>query len=291
MSEPNPEGEPRPGVLRRIAAGAWHVPAGFALLLRNPRLWPLAALPVLLAVFFMLLGGILGIFLIPRVEAAFGTTPGTRPVWIELPTSLLLWTAMVGTGVFLGLGIALLLATPALEQLSKQVEARVRGAAIDSSRGLVWELAQSLRGGFYFLLAAPGVFLLGLIPVLGPFLSALWGGRAVALQMTDPALTRRGLSLRERWRWHRDWRAESQGFGLAGMVGLLVPVANLLLAPAMVAGGTLLVLSLEPLTPPRPRAPAQTPAPEEADASAPGETTQDGPDEPLDQDQDESATG
>jgi CysZ protein len=165
---------------------------------------------------------------------------------------------MIGTGVFLGFGVALLLATPALEQLSRQVEARVRGAPIDSSRGLVWELAQSLRGGFYFLLAAPGVFLLGLIPVVGPFFSALWGGRAVALQMTDPALTRRGLPVRERWRWHREWLAESQGFGIAGMIALLVPFANLLLGPALVAGGTLLVLSLEPLastktseTPPR----------------------------------------
>jgi CysZ protein len=154
---------------------------------------------------------------------------------------------MIGTGVFLGFGVALLLATPALEQLSRQVEARVRGAPVDSSRGLVWELAQSLRGGFYFLLAAPGVFLLGLIPVIGPFFSALWGGRAVALQMTDPALTRRGLPLRERWRWHREWLPESQGFGIAGVIALLVPFANLLLGPALVAGGTLLVLSLEPL--------------------------------------------
>ena len=63
--------------------------------------------------------------------------------------------------------------------------------------------------------------------------------------MTDPALTRRGLSFREKRRWHRAWRAESMGFGLAGMVGLLVPFANLLLGPALVAGGTLLVLDLE----------------------------------------------
>jgi len=33
----------------------------------------------------------------------------------------------------------------------------------------------------------------------------------------------------------------------AGMIALLVPFANLLLGPALVAGGTLLVLSLEPL--------------------------------------------
>jgi CysZ protein len=259
MSEAPSETSRRPGFVRRLAAGAWHVPAGFAIILGNPRLWPLAVLPVAFAVVLMFLGGVLGVFLIPWADARFAPPAGARPVWVELPTSLLLWTAMVGAGVFLGLGLALLLSTPALEQLSRQVEARVRGAAVDSSHGLVWELARSLQGGFYFLLAAPGVFLLGLIPLVGPFLSALLGGRAVAFQMTDPALTRRGVSFKGRWRWHQEWRAESQGFGLAGMIGLLVPFANLLLGPALVAGGTLLVVSLEPLSedradePPHPR--------------------------------------
>jgi CysZ protein len=259
-----------------VAAGAWYVPAGFAVILRNPRLWPLAALPVALAGLFMFLGAVLGIFLIPRVEARFGPTPGAHPVWIELPASLLLWTAMVGAGAFLGLGVALLLATPALEQLSRQIEKRVRGAVVESKRGLVWELAQSLRAGFYFLLAAPGVFLLGLIPVVGPFFSAMWGGRAVALQMTDPALARRGMAFRERWGWHRDWLPESQGFGLAGMIGLLVPFANLLLGPALVAGGTLLVVSLEPLS--REATPFEElpRAPDDADETEPREATADG---------------
>jgi CysZ protein len=265
MSEPSPEAAPRPGLVRRVAAGAWHVPAGFVILMGNPRLWPIALIPVVLAVLSMFFGAVLGIFLIPRVEARFGLTPGEHPVWIELPAGLLLWTAMIGAGVFLGLGVAMLLATPALEHLSRRVEARIRGVSVDSSRGFVWELAQSLQGGFYFLLAAPGVFLLGLIPVVGPFFSALWGGRAVALQMTDPALTRRGLSLRERLRWHRQWRPESQGFGLAGMIGLLVPFANLLLGPALIAGGTLLVLSLEPLG-------ASEPATDTADQSSDKDT-------------------
>ncbi len=270
MSELPPESPGRPGFVRRAAAGAWHVPAGFGILLRTPRLWPLAVLPVVLAVLLTSLGAVLGIFLIPRVESHFALAPGTRPVWIELPASLLLWTAVVGSGVFLGLGVALLLAAPALEQLSRRVEARVRGSVVDSSRGLVWELAQSLRGGLYFPLAAPGVFLLGLIPLLGPFLSALWGGRAVAFQMTDPALTRRGRGFKERWRWHREWLPESQGFGLAGMVGLLVPFANLLLAPALVAGGTLLVLALEPLSPPD-TGESERPRDEPADAPPEGE--------------------
>jgi len=90
-----------------------------------------------------------------------------------------------------------------------------------------------------------GLFLLGFIPFVGPFLSLVWGARAVAMQMTDPALTRRGMSFRDKRRWHRQWRAETLGFGLAGMLGFVVPLANLLLGPALVTGGTLLVLELE----------------------------------------------
>jgi CysZ protein len=74
--------------------------------------------------------------------------------------------------------------------------------------------------------------------------------------MTDPALTRRGLSFSDKRRWHRRWRAESLGFGLAGMLGLLVPFANLVVGPALVAGGTLLVLDLEDVDAERPQQPA-----------------------------------
>jgi CysZ protein len=275
MSEDETDVAPdRPGLVRRAAAGAWHVPGGFAFLLRRPGLWPLAVLPAGLALVLMLAGAALGLYLIPHAEAAFEAPPGARPWWIELPSTLLLWVAMVGSGVFLGLGAALLLASPLLDHLSKQVEVRVRGTSPDAGRGLAWELAESLRAGLYVLVAAPGVFLLGLIPLLGPFLSALWGAQAVTRQMTDPSLTRRGLGLAAKWRWHREWWPESQGFGLAGMVALLVPFANLVLAPALVVGGTLLVLALEPLGTKGDGAETKRPAPA-VDCRSPGEA---GPD-------------
>ncbi len=120
-----------------------------------------------------------------------------------------------------------------------------RGLLEDASRGLVFEVKESLRGAVYFLLAAPVLFLLGFIPLVGPLLALMWGARAVALQMTDPTLSRRGMSFADKRRWHALWRVETQGFGLAGMLGLIVPFANLLLGPALVTGGTLLVLELE----------------------------------------------
>jgi CysZ protein len=238
-------GPARPGPLRRAAAGAWHVAAGFAFLLRRPRLWALAALPCLVAMALFSLGAFAGLLLVPRVEAVVLPPPGRLPEWIALPASVLLWIATAGAGAFLGFGLALVLAAPLLDQLSRRVEASARGMAGDASPGLVFELTESLRGSLYFLVAAPGLFVLGFIPLVGPFLSLVWGARAVAMQMTDPALSRRGMSFRDKRRWHRQWRAETLGFGLAGMLGFVVPLANLLLGPALVTGGTLLVLELE----------------------------------------------
>jgi len=235
----------RPGLLRRAAAGAWEVPAGFWFLARNPRLWPLAALPTILAVLLAGTGAFAGLVLVPRIDASLGPSPGSLPEWLALPMSVLLGIATIGAFAFLGLGLAFALAAPLLDELSRRVESRARGTVEDASRGLRSEILDSLRGALYFLAAAPGMFLLGFIPILGPLLSVLWGGRAVAMQMTDPALTRRGLRFADKRGWHREWRVETLGFGVAGMLGLIVPLANLLIAPALVTGGTLLVLDLE----------------------------------------------
>ena len=64
-------------------------------------------------------------------------------------------------------------------------------------------------------------------------------------------------------RMHFDEAGESSlGFGLAGMVTLVVPFANFLLAPALAVGGTLLVLELEEdlVVPDRPAPPPTAPA-------------------------------
>ncbi len=234
-----------PGALRRLAAGAWHVPAGFAFLFRNPRLLPLAILPVLLVMVFLVGGLVIGAFVGASVEPRLAPGPGHAPPGVVFLASLLLWTAALGAGMVLGVGLALALAAPVLDLLSRRVEALVRGETLEQARGLRFEVLESLRGAFYFLGAAPGVFLLGLIPVVGPAVAAGWAAWALALQLTDSPLSRRGLSFREKRAWHWRWLAESEGFGLAGLLTLVIPLANLLLGPALAVGGTLLVLSLE----------------------------------------------
>lgn len=243
---PPPEMPRRPpGFLRRMAAGAWHVLAGFGFLLRRPSFWPLAALPTLLAVVCVLSGTALGAFAIPWLETHLLPGRGKVAAGIGVLLSLALYVGTLLAGAIAGLAVALLLSAPILERLSRRVEAYVRVQVVEHEGGLKWEMAQAFRGALYFLFAAPLVLLLSLIPLLGPPLGLLWGAHSVAFQQTDMPLARRGMDFGQRRGWHRQYRPESLGFGLLGLVLLVVPLANFLLASALTVGGTLMVLELE----------------------------------------------
>jgi CysZ protein len=235
----------RPSALRRLAAGAWHVLAGFGFLLKRPRLWPLAVLPAILTAVCLLAGLMGALYAMHRVETALVPGPEKIGPALGFALSLLVWIGTLVSGLVLGLAASLLLSAPVLEQLSRKVDAKVRGRAVNASLGWQWELAQSFRGTLFFLAAAPGVLVLGLLPVVGPALGLLWGAYALAFQQTDAALARRGLDFAARRAWHRQWKLESLGFGFTGLLTLIVPLANVLITPALAVGGTLLVLELE----------------------------------------------
>jgi CysZ protein len=235
----------RPGAIRRLGAGAWHVVAGFGFLARRPRLWPLALLPAILTAVCLAAGLVAAVYSMHRIESALVPGPDKIGPALGFLLTLLVWIGTLISGLVFALAAAMLLSAPVLEQLSLKVDALVRGAPIDRSKGWRWELAQSFRGTLYFLVAAPGVFLLSLIPVVGPPLALLWGAYALAFQQTDAALARRGLGFADRRAWHRYWNLESMGFGVTGLLTLIVPLANLLVVPALAVGGTLLVLELE----------------------------------------------
>ena len=236
---------PRPGRLRRAGAGAWHVFAGLWYLIRHPDLWPLAALPAALAAVFLVGGLALGTYSMRFLETALLPPPGRISAGLSVVLMLALWVGALGAGVLLGLAIALLLAAPILERMSRKVEEQVRVTVPRGGASWHWELAQSFKSSLYVLAAAPVVLLLSMVPVAGAAAGLAWGAHALAMQNTEMPLARRGLSFGARWRWHRRFMAESLGFGVAALVVLLVPCANFLLAPALTVGGTLMVLELE----------------------------------------------
>ena len=65
----------------------------------------------------------------------------------------------------------------------------------------------------------------------------------MAFQNTDAVLLRRGLDFQGRRAFHRRFRPETVGFGVAAV--LLFPLMNILAVPAFVVGATRLVNDLE----------------------------------------------
>jgi len=208
-------------------------------------LWPLALLPALLAMALVSGGFLLGLYAAPTVEAALTPGTGRLPPVLGAVLALTVWIATLTAGLALGLAVALLLGAPLLDLLSRETERLARGVLSRTSLGAVWEAKEALRGAAYFLAAAPVIFLLSLIPFVGPVLGALWAARTLSFQLTDPSLARHGLAFAARRAWHGTYRAESLGFGLTALIVLVVPCANFLLVPALVVGATLLVLDLK----------------------------------------------
>ena len=230
------------------AAGAWQVPAGLGFLALRPRLWPLAALPAVAATVLVGAGLLAAALAFPWIEERLAPPGSGLPPALALAAAVGVGLVTLVAGAFLGLAFALALSAPVLERLSERVDALAGGVGAGQHRepaaGLSREVTEAVRGALYLLLRAPAIVALALVPVVGPVVALAWGAHALAWQETEGPLVRRGLDVAARRRWHRRHRAESLGFGLAGLVVLLVPLANLLLAPVLTVGATRLVVAL-----------------------------------------------
>jgi uncharacterized protein involved in cysteine biosynthesis len=247
VDSPEPElaSPERPGRVRRLAAGAWHVLGGLLFLLRHASLWPLAALPAILGVVFFVVGAAVGLLSLGSVEQAFAPHYAKLPPPWALAVMLAVWTTTIAAAVAVGLALALLLSAPILDHLSRRTEELATGFSQDRSHGLPWEIAQSFKSALFFLAALPLAFAIGLLPLIGPLLEFLWAAHCLAAQQSAAPLLRRGLDGAAQRRWRREWRWECLGFGSAGLIALCVPFV----APALVVGMARLVVEIEAMAP------------------------------------------
>jgi uncharacterized protein involved in cysteine biosynthesis len=227
----------------RFLAGVSYVPGGALFLVRNPRLWPVAISPLVVAAFLLLIGLFSGAFWAGRVEQSlFGETLRTSPAWFSFVIIAGLWAGSLAAGGILALAIAFAFLGPLFEKLSQKVE-EISGLTVRASKGLRWEAVQSLKTAAYFALSAPIAILLGLIPFLGPVLSLAFTAHRVAFQSTDSVLLRRGMDFLARQGFHHRFRPETLGFGVSSV--LLFPLMTVLSVPVFVVAATRLVNDLE----------------------------------------------
>lgn len=254
------------------AARSFALPAtALRLLLRERRLWPLAAVPLLLSVTAVVgaAGAVVswsgeirafasGLF--PAVSAdawyAWLWVAPLRAVFFVL--GLLLLAAVAALAVAAAFALASLLASPFHDALARRVEEIVTGrveeigepglrgvlrqgwrAVREEARRLVFFAALWLSVAAFGLLVPGGQLLAGPALVL---VSMLF----LALDYAGYTLDRRGVPFAERRRWVGRHLGRTLGFGAAALLLCALPGLNLLALPVLVVAGTLLALGDPP---------------------------------------------
>jgi CysZ protein len=242
--------------------------AGF--LRRERRLWALAWIPILFAlvsvvsatsIFWVRLDWIHAYWveLLPVLDV----TSAWSWIWVG-PGRLLFWLAG-WLGVLVSLAISLLAAlllanlaaAPFLDRLSLRVEEIVSGQPSDVSGGFWDQVSDVMRSfaaelrrlaflGFVWLvLSLVGVLIPGAQLVTAPLL-VVTTILFLPLDYAGFALDRRGIPFARRRGWLVENLSLMMGFGAVAFVACLVPGLNLLIMPAQVTAGTLLVLRRTP---------------------------------------------
>jgi CysZ protein len=267
MADPSSAISPRGGIF----AGAGLFVEALRMLRRQRNLWGLAAVPVAVAMGTVSLA--LGLFYANAGEI-YAFVTGWLPVievtewyrWIWLgPAKVvltglgyLLFLAAAGIAVVVAYLAATAISAPFLDALSRRVEAIEAGDILESEesgwRALIAEgrraIAGELQRTFSFFALWLAIFGVGVI-VPGAQLIAspallLLTIVFIPLDYAGYTLDRRQVPFRERRVWLRANLKLMLGFGSIGFLSGLVPGLNFVLIPALVVGGTLLVLRHPP---------------------------------------------
>lgn len=174
--------------------------------------------------------------------------------WLHGLVQLVAGLAIVGGAVLIGIytftAVTLLLGQVFFERISRSVdlERGFEGTDHDEPwyRSLVRALGELLRLALLTVPIAVGLFVVGLVPLVGGLaafvLGAVFGGWFLALELTTYPLERRGtVTLAQRRTALRPHRATVVGFGAAVFLLFLIPLGPALFMPAAVAGATRLV--------------------------------------------------
>ncbi len=262
----------RQGAIAGFRDGVLLLGEGFRFLRAESRLWLLAVVPVVFAT--ILMAAAIALF-IAYFDSIYGAWGSLFPVleaevwwaWIWVgPGKVVLW--LVGwLGVIVAFAfsivaallVANLASAPFLDLLSQRVEAIASGGraatALESSGFLIDTLrsfrAEFLRlaflSGLWIVLSLAGFIVPGAHIVTGPLLIGLTL-LFLPLDYAGFALDRRLVSFRSRRRWLTGNLPTMIGFGGVAFVACLIPGLNLLIMPALVTAGTLLVVRREPVT-------------------------------------------
>lgn len=229
-------------------SGPQYLREGFKLVL-SPGLRLFVLLPLTLNI--LLFVALIGVA-VRQFKQSLDALMGSLPAWLSFLDFLLwpLFVLLLVLMVFFTFSVlANLIAAPLNGFLAEKVEVVLRG--VDSAPPFNWAellamiprtMGRELRKLRYYLPRTLGLLLLSFIPGLNLLAAPLWllfGVWMMAVQYIDYPCDNNKVSWDEMLAWLRAKRWQSLGFGGAVYLLLLVPLLNLLVMPAAVAGATL----------------------------------------------------
>lgn len=212
---------------------------GFGLLVRYPRLFALALIPILLTVVVLL--GLAGgsAWLIGRWLQASQMLAADGQLLIQVLVFLLVLFVMY----LVYLPLTRVFLAPFSEKLSRKTsELTGANSLAKHELGFFKSIWEGLKLVAFQLVLVVAVLLLTIIlPPLGVPLGVFVTICFCGIDFLDVPLSMRGLSLRQKL--HFLWRSRARilGFAVAGYLLLHIPIVNLLVLPVGVIGATLLV--------------------------------------------------
>ena len=229
-------------------SGPQYLGEGLKLIMRpGLRLFVLIPLTLNLLVFALLIG-----FAMQQFSHWVDLLMPSLPDWLSFLQYIVwpLFVLLVLVIVFFTFTmLANIIAAPFNGFLAEKVEVVVRGE--DAAPPFSWTellamlprtIGRELRKLAYFAPRALALLVLSFIPVLNLAAAPLWllfGVWMMAVQYIDYPADNNKLSWADMMVWLRQRRWQSLSFGAVTYAALLVPVLNLLIMPAAVAGATL----------------------------------------------------
>jgi CysZ protein len=247
---------------------------GGRLLLREKRLWALAAVPI---GFSLLAFAVAASLLVAHAGGLYAWVTLWMPtpeaagwvawLWVGPAKAALailgalIFAVVAGVVLLISFLVANVLASPFLDVLASRIE-RIETGAVeeDAASGLIGSgadvlrsLREELRRAVFFLVVVGGLVLLGfLIPgahlLTGPSI-VVFAVFFLPLDYASYTLDRRRYSFRQKRVWLMTNKPAVVGFGGAAFLICWVPGLNFLAMPLLIAGGTLLAIRNAPVGP------------------------------------------
>jgi CysZ protein len=229
---------------------------GALTVLRSPRLLLLGAVPALIVSVVYVAAIVAVLAWLPELAAGLTPFADTWSAGARTAAHVAAGVAVVGaagaTAVVTFVAVTLAVGGPFYERLAEIVDDEA--GPVPAARAPSWarSVLRGARDGLVLIglsvLTAVPLFLVGLVPVVGPVVApvgaALVGGRLLMIELSAPALQRRGLAFSDRRRLLRTRRLLTWGVGIPTYLLAAIPLVAIIAIPAGSAAATLLAREL-----------------------------------------------